>query len=359
MQLSSIYNIGVGSLADPFASKVKISNIVTLITCTVALSYSLFFLVVLEQPKLAMMNLGFVLAYASGLYLTHLKQYSWSKLWFFILLMLHILVLTTYIFTPSASFHFYYLLLPCGIFLIFDDNDTFEKLFVMMSGSALFFYCHGYSNPSPVVNLSDNIEQTIFISAMTVILLEIYFVMSLFSRAISRHREELNLLATIDPLTGVNNRRTLMAMGQEFIEFSKRYNKPFSVIMMDVDHFKKINDTYGHLNGDIVLRELARTLKNNIRASDIVARYGGEEFVIVLPETSTCSASDLAEQLRTVINQSTTLTDEGQHITWSASFGIATHQDTINTFSSLLNNADKALYEAKDTGRNKVCLYQE
>lgn len=359
MQLSSIYNIGVVSLAEPQASKIKILNIVVFITCIIASLYACFFFVQLNNPALTIMNLGFVALYGASMVLNHFQHYKIAKLSFFIVLMLHVLILTVYIFTPSASFHYYYLLLPCGIFLIFDDEEQTEKLFVMVSSSALFFYCHVFQNNDPIVELSLQTENTIYISAITIIILEIYFVMSIFSRANSKHQLKLKKLATIDPLTGINNRRTLMSKGDEFYQHAKRYQKVFSLIMLDVDHFKKINDTYGHAIGDAILKKVSSTLVDNTRASDIVARYGGEEFIVLLPETDESAAFIIAEQLRLMVSEAKTTLDSGDDITCSASLGVASYKQSSSCFANILSQADLALYEAKNTGRNKVHVFDE
>ena len=110
MQLSSLYNVGIESLDAPKASKVKISNIVTLLTCLVASFYGLFFYVQIQAPALALMNIGFVVAYALSVALNYFHLHKQAKLWLFIVLMVHVFVLTVYVFTASASFHFYYLL---------------------------------------------------------------------------------------------------------------------------------------------------------------------------------------------------------------------------------------------------------
>ena len=359
MQLSSIYNIGVDSLIEPQASKIKILNIVVFITCIIASLYACFFFVQLNNPALTVMNLGFVALYGASMVLNHFQRYKVAKLSFFIVLMLHVLILTVYIFTPSASFHYYYLLLPCGIFLIFDDEEQTEKLFVMVSSSALFFYCHVFQNNDPIVELSSQTENTIYTSAITIIILEIYFVMSIFSRANSKHHLKLKKLATIDPLTGLSNRRTLMAKGEELYQHAKRYQKVFSLLMIDVDHFKSINDTHGHAIGDAILKKVSQTLIDHTRASDITARYGGEEFIVLLPETDQSGAYVIAEQLRQKINEATTLSSSGQTVTCSVSLGLASYDALSTSFDSLLSQADIALYEAKNTGRNNVYIFDE
>lgn len=161
--------------------------------------------------------------------------------------------------------------------------------------------------------------------------------------------QEIGRLAITDQLTGLNNRRKLdAAMGQE-IERFKRYRKPLSIIMCDLDHFKKVNDTFGHKTGDDVIVALSEIIKNNIRGSDILGRWGGEEFMIICPDTNLEGAHTLAEKIRIEIG-SATIAQVGSS---TASFGIAEHilNESCETF---LSRADKALYKAKFEGRNQV-----
>ncbi len=157
-----------------------------------------------------------------------------------------------------------------------------------------------------------------------------------------------NLSAT-DQLTGICNRRCLEEKLQEYIELSKRYQRPFSLIMFDIDYFKHINDTLGHDIGDKVLKTLTNIVKQNIRSTDILARYGGEEFIIIAPETTLDQAKILAEKLRISIEN----TNIENFINITCSFGVAElySQDTQETF---LKRVDESLYKAKRSGRNRV-----
>ncbi|SHF00539.1 PAS domain S-box-containing protein/diguanylate cyclase (GGDEF) domain-containing protein [Caldanaerobius fijiensis DSM 17918] len=152
-----------------------------------------------------------------------------------------------------------------------------------------------------------------------------------------------------DPLTNIYNRRFFMQMLEREIDRTKRNGRPFSLVMFDLDHFKKINDSFGHATGDMVLKKVAETVKKRIRKTDCFARWGGEEFVIVLPETSVKDATRLAEELREQINNMV-LPGVG-YVT--ASFGVAGFR-TSDTIDSILMRVDDMLYEAKAAGRNCV-----
>lgn len=167
--------------------------------------------------------------------------------------------------------------------------------------------------------------------------------------------------ATLDALTNLNNRRQFETrLGQE-IAIAKRQNNPLCAMMIDIDFFKRVNDTYGHSAGDEVLRTVAGLIKEALRESDIPARYGGEEFAVLLPFTEIKDAQIVGERLRKKvettpipINQDSS---EKQSINVTISMGLAEF-DKIETGESLFERADKALYEAKKSGRNRVCVFE-
>ena len=156
-------------------------------------------------------------------------------------------------------------------------------------------------------------------------------------------------LAKTDVLTGLANRLELDSVLSDEIERLKRFHRPLSVIMIDLDHFKKVNDNYGHLIGDKCLTKVAEVLKNNARMVDTVGRWGGEEFLIICPETDLNGALKLAEKLRRLIEDN--MFPEVKHIT--GSLGVTTFI-TGDTLETIINRADQALYNAKESGRNRV-----
>lgn len=161
--------------------------------------------------------------------------------------------------------------------------------------------------------------------------------------------------ALTDGLTGCYNRRSFEMQLEKDLQLSTRLRQPVSLILLDIDKFKLVNDTYGHDSGDVALRMLADTLREELRAVDTAARFGGEEFAIILPQASTEGAVAVAERLRHRI-QSTSIPDVG-HIT--ASFGVATFPLHANSRDTLVVTADRALYDAKHSGRNRVCVPSE
>ncbi|MBO6950132.1 MAG: diguanylate cyclase [Rhodospirillales bacterium] len=166
--------------------------------------------------------------------------------------------------------------------------------------------------------------------------------------------EELRRLATTDPLTGVNNRRRYTEISERELTRCKRYQHPICVLMLDADHFKKVNDTYGHEAGDRVLRALANACIDELRDVDVLGRFGGEEFTVTLPETPLETALEAAERLRTRLASTAVALEDGQTISFTVSIGASCLSDPNEGLADLLNRADAALYTAKEEGRNRV-----
>jgi diguanylate cyclase (GGDEF)-like protein len=171
----------------------------------------------------------------------------------------------------------------------------------------------------------------------------------------ARLYNQMQYLAVTDTLTGVYNRRGLFDRGQQEISRAIRMSRPLAAIMLDIDHFKLINDTYSHVVGDEVLRLLAKLCQENLRSMDVIGRYGGEEFAIVLPETDTASALQVAERLRQCVADTPLFAQNGV-VKFTISVGVASMAEGIPTLAVLLDRADSAMYQAKETGRNRVCV---
>ena len=229
------------------------------------------------------------------------------------------------------------LLLVCGLGLI-------VLTMLLRAGAALFFSLNIASI------LQSNLVQTLtfMVSFLATLVSSFGFVFMAKERA-----DQANLrLASQDPLTGAANRRALMQALETELARASRQHTPLALMMVDIDHFKRVNDHYGHLAGDHVLRQ-------RLRASDVLGRYGGEEFMVLLPGTDLHGAAQLAEHLRQAV-QAAPCEWQGQRIPFTVSIGVAASADTpadpSRTSEALLQAADQALYRAKDDGRNRVAL---
>jgi diguanylate cyclase (GGDEF)-like protein len=168
----------------------------------------------------------------------------------------------------------------------------------------------------------------------------------------------LENLSITDALTGIANRRHFEWRLSEEIERARRYKYPLSALMLDLDHFKQVNDNYGHQIGDIVLQQVAQRLRRILRRTDFLARYGGEEFIVLAPQTPADRALILAERLRQVIAESPIPVADNLQIHITISIGVAVFPNHAQNESELIGAADAALYKAKQMGRNRVCMFE-
>lgn len=164
--------------------------------------------------------------------------------------------------------------------------------------------------------------------------------------------KKLKKAAAVDSLTGCYNRREFSRLINRHISSAERYKKDLSILMFDIDYFKKVNDTYGHQAGDFVLKKISSTILKEIRSGDLLARYGGEEFIMILPETKKVKAIEMAERLRKII-ENLIINIEGIGIKVTASFGISTLNSNFDS-KSFIHDADSMLLKAKTNGRNMV-----
>ncbi len=179
------------------------------------------------------------------------------------------------------------------------------------------------------------------------------------TKELEEKNKKLDNLANIDGLTGVYNHRYFQNALEQESKRASRNTTSLSLLLIDIDHFKKVNDIYGHQVGDFILAEFSKTILDNIRQYDVVARYGGEEFVVILPETSVTDALTVGEKLRAII-ESRVFQDNREKYQVTASIGVACSTPATDdnfTKSTLINQADQALYEAKEKGRNRVVEY--
>jgi len=171
----------------------------------------------------------------------------------------------------------------------------------------------------------------------------------------ARLHAEMQRLSQTDPLTGLYNRRGLDERMQVEILRAKRYQHPLSVVMIDIDHLKNYNDTHGHLEGDVILKQVAELLRIHVRETDVVARYGGEEFLILLTETTKAAALEVAEKIHAAVSvrpfPHAGTQPEGK---LTISLGVATSSADLSEARELIDKADHALYGAKQAGRNRV-----
>lgn len=228
-------------------------------------------------------------------------------------------------------------------------------------------YLFKFRNTRPITGTEEYMFQNLTISPLSgsdgqvqKICLMVYDVTDVATgkRALERANEQLAKLSMTDRLTGLLNRGTWENLIDAEFERYRRYGHDTVLVMFDIDHFKAVNDTHGHLAGDEVIKHTAQTTRDNLRHADRPGRYGGEEFGVILPETDAKGASVICERIRQAIEQSTVQTEVAP-IQYTISIGIAPLTDGPENYMQWLQQADEALYAAKEGGRNRVEVYQE
>jgi diguanylate cyclase (GGDEF)-like protein len=182
------------------------------------------------------------------------------------------------------------------------------------------------------------------------------------SRAVGDLAQQLSLTresASVDRLTGVANRQSLLGALWNEVERANRYNRPLSVAFVDIDHFKQVNDTYGHGAGDALLRGMAQAIHANLRKNDLIGRYGGEEFMLLLPETNVQEAAELCEKLRHLVGRLRFSVEGNPALTMTISIGVAGGLGRALRHDALVRDADAAMYSAKALGRNQTYVFAE
>lgn len=201
-------------------------------------------------------------------------------------------------------------------------------------------------------NALHEIRQSLYLNLLICLVVTLV-VLILLNRVIKRFQSRIEAQATLDSLTGLPNRRGFDLLAAQAMQEALREPKPLTALLLDLDHFKRLNDTYGHLAGDLVLAGFARDLQSCLRQSDIVCRWGGEEFIVLLKDTDTSNGLKIAEKIRHRIEEQRYLY-EGQALQITVSIGLTTLQPD-DTLHGLLARADHAMYRAKQTGRNRTC----
>jgi diguanylate cyclase (GGDEF)-like protein len=227
-----------------------------------------------------------------------------------------------------------------------------ECLFIPASNERVFFIAEELNAESSIQELVDQLSRQ----------LKLFQIESEVSKKLARNKQiEMNAVmvqaqevAEIDALTFLLNRRMIVRKLQDEVLRAERYSNNLSISVVDVDHFKVVNDTYGHIVGDQVLRQIATLLQDHVRQPDVVGRYGGEEFLILLPSSDAKAAAEQAARLCKKMSETIVkINHSEQTISITISIGIAQFKDGIDTWDTLLNRADNAMYEAKKNGRNR------
>jgi len=273
------------------------------------------------------------------------------------------LTLAVFLWFPvSTGFNFYYILVPVASFLIFNYANKYER-FIAISASFLAAILYTLSEqfiisnalfypPHAVMHLFGTI--TIVTTLFSMILVFI-----LYSKELGILHLELKQLANTDGLTRILNRRAFYDRAVDIFHLAKKYDRTFSLILIDIDHFKLVNDTYGHPAGDHILIELSDLITSKTRKEDLFCRYGGEEFALLIKQTKASDSYAMCNQLLKYVRNHPFVINDKVTINITISIGMVQFYKDFPNLDMMIKSVDKALYNAKDKGRDCVIMWEK
>ncbi len=350
--VSRIRRSGIDAAPQGLAVHIEIANLSALI----GMAGSILLIALMLAAGLTgsiLVSVAAGLGYGLTVWLNHRHWFLLSRLWMGGLFLLHALALTFLL--SSESLVSVYLLagIPVG-FLLFASEEPWTR--AMAIGASIVAY--GLSQTSwfdvPVEIISSRSLHAISFASLISMFVGIAFAIARFNFVLRRLEARQRVFASTDEMTGLASRRHLLAQAESALRIAHRYDRPLSVILIDIDHFKTINDTCGHQDGDQLLREVTACLDHSRREADLLGRHGGDEFVLLLPETTLDDALVVAERCRRgVENLEVSLSKGPRSVT--ISLGIAgLLPGEKHNLDELLRRADEALYDAKRAGRNRA-----
>ncbi len=351
--INTLLNFGI---EDEFGNDLNQKHVVNfsyIAFCVVCFILSVLFLS-RQMTSLGWFSVGCLCMGLFGLRLNYLGYFNRAQLLIPVIKTIQVSVLSLFCFGAESDFHWMFANIVAYAFIVFRPDQRFAKLLIVTSSVLLFLFCElmGLKGLYFTSDSKTTVSILVFLSVTG------YFsvVINLVMIRLKSVNHYLRVLAEKDELTGLSNRRKVLS--DAVIIFTDAVlNKSSCVFaIIDLDHFKKINDTYGHEAGDLVLAQVSKMMTSVIRPQDEIGRYGGEEFIVIMRETSLKQAADIMERMREEIENMLIETPQGIIIPVSISAGLASISPDITRYEEVLAQADKGLYIAKRNGRNRIFI---
>jgi diguanylate cyclase (GGDEF)-like protein len=339
---------------------IRFTYFVTLTNLSMVFIYFIIFSFSTRHSMIYIFSFITIVCLFLNLTLLKLKYYDIGRIFSLLIMITCITIVTMFLLPRDCLILFYYYLIPPASIYIFDICNKKDRIFIIVFNT-LFVVLLTLSYiivDNPIITVEP--ETMNIIKIFTIAFTGISFVTAfiIYARTIARISNDLQLLAHTDPLTSVSNRRVLFNKGKNIFKLTERYNLSFAVILIDIDHFKYVNDKFGHPTGDYVLQELTKIIRENIRSNDLICRYGGEEFAIIIMDAEINNLKDIGEHIRILVQEHTFISKDMQNFNITISLGIVGYlPNNYEDFGQMVAKADTALYTAKETGRNKVIVY--
>jgi diguanylate cyclase (GGDEF)-like protein len=276
---------------------------------------------------------------------------GFAKYFLFFVFLGNIFVVSFISFPREASFQLFLFITVPFVYLVFKREQKKIKLLLSLLNIFLLLLIELINHPAPLV--FPPLQLIRFYKLVTIVasITTVAITASIFARDLERTEKIQRDLAIRDALTGLHNRRYFDMFLEQYGQVANRYAETYSIIFIDIDHFKSINDTWGHDTGDVVLEKMGELLSEIPRGGDLICRYGGEEFVMYLPETTPANAAVFAERLRSRVADLKMDTD---NLSITVSIGVSGVVKQVSKIIEVIKKADEALYKAKKAGRNCI-----
>ena len=335
--------------------KNKIAYILAAISLSQLIVFMIFYIFIVKSLPLITETVIIVILYLLVFVLLKKKTFVFAKLLVVLGLIIQVTLLVYIWFPHETYFLLFFFLVPPISFFILDIRNSKEKMLLVFLNSfaAIALLLSGVIKPLELIELGDEyiliIKEMSIVSTIFTEILVFYF----YAVSLAKTNSELRLLANTDALTNISNRRVLFEQGEMLANIYSKYEKTFTLMILDIDHFKIINDKYGHPAGDSVLKEISSVISENIRKEDFVCRYGGEEFAIIFRNLTQENYKNI-ENIKNTMNSHLFNVGDGKYTSLTFSAGVATYNAKMLSFDELVKRADTLLYEAKKLGRNYI-----
>lgn len=341
-------------------TKHKFTYIINTVSIGLLITYLVFYVIFVRSIYVTALSLINFCIFLLVYYLLKHKFYLSSKIMMILGFLIQETALVFLWFPIETHFNYFYFIVAPITFLIFDFNKRNERILtIAFNGIAVICLTLSESLEFvPYIDLSSTLTNVFSVVSVISAISSIAIVYYFYANSLSAMYKELRTLANTDSLTNIANRRVLFSDGEALFNLCKKYHKQMTLILFDIDHFKLINDTYGHPMGDDVLVEMTELISKNIRKNDLFARYGGEEFAIILKDTHADKHLQIANSLKETIDSHVFAQSEKLELHLTVSAGVVAYNRQYDDFDTMVMAADKALYQAKTNGRNQVVVSQ-
>lgn len=353
--LKQMYQAGTRHLPEVDRAKLRVVNLLAMLGVVLSLLYTALYGLVFLSPVAAGLNAVFVLGYAVYFVVLRHRAGLASRLWLAGVYVVQIAVFSLWGFPRESGYHLFVIAgIPLS-FLVFVHPYRWWRGLTVALLLGIFYATEMLDTPKFFGHLPQAYVRISYLTVMPLITVLVAVVLQSFLNELHQRDEALRLLAVTDPLTGVANRRGLLERAEGMESHARRVGMPLCVLMVDIDHFKAVNDQHGHEVGDRLLAAVARALRENIRKEDALGRMGGEEFAVVLFNATLADGLNTAQHLRRRVSAVRVPDDQLRTMSCTVSLGVAALVTADEHLNRTLARADQALYRAKAEGRNRVC----